>query len=42
VEVNGIPGWKALQGTTTVDIAFEIARLVAARVEARRGAAARG
>lgn len=42
VEVNGIPGWKALQGTTTVDIALEIARLVAARIATRRGATARG
>ncbi len=38
VEVNGIPGWSALQETTPVDIAFEIARLVEARLASRHGA----
>ncbi len=34
IEVNGIPGWAALQETTGVDIALEIARLVEARLRA--------
>ena len=41
LEVNGIPGWSALQKTTGTDIAFEIARLVTARLPARHDAAAR-
>jgi RimK family alpha-L-glutamate ligase len=39
VEVNGIPGWAALQRTTPIDLAAEIARLVQSRVLARRAAA---
>ena len=35
-EVNGIPGWAALQGTTKIDIAAAVARLVVTRLEARR------
>ncbi len=42
IEVNGIPGWSALQETTPIDIAFEIARLVTAQIESRREPAARG
>ena len=42
VEVNGIPGWSALQGTTSVDLASEVARLVRARVAEGRAAASRG
>jgi len=34
-EVNGIPGWAALQETTSIDIAAEVARLVLARLEER-------
>ena len=34
-EVNGIPGWSGLQDTTSTDIALEVARLVAGRIEAR-------
>jgi len=39
VEVNGIPGWRALQRTTSVDLASEVARLVHERVEERRAEA---
>jgi len=42
VEVNGIPGWSALQGTTSVDLAWGVARLVRARVAEGRAAASRG
>jgi len=42
IEVNGIPGWSALQETTPIDIALEVARLAAAQVESRRQPAARG
>jgi len=42
VEVNGIPGWSALQGTTSIDLASEVARLVRARVAEGRAAASRG
>ncbi|MBI4168533.1 MAG: RimK family alpha-L-glutamate ligase [Acidobacteria bacterium] len=38
-EVNGIPGWSALQRTTRVSVASEIARLVRARIADRRLAA---
>jgi len=41
LEVNGVPGWAALQETTPVDIASEIARLALERAAARHGAAAR-
>lgn len=39
VEVNGIPGWSALQRTTSVDLALEVASLARARLVARRAAA---
>ncbi len=39
VEVNGIPGWSALQRTTSVDLAREIASLVRDRIAARRDGA---
>ena len=39
VEVNGIPGWRALQGTTSVDVASEVAHLVRERIAARRAEA---
>jgi RimK family alpha-L-glutamate ligase len=32
VEVNGIPGWRALQRTTSVDLASEVARLARERL----------
>jgi RimK family alpha-L-glutamate ligase len=35
-EVNGIPGWSALQGTTKTDIAGAVADRVMARLEGRR------
>jgi len=35
-EVNGIPGWSALQRTTSLDLASEIASLVVQRIAARR------
>lgn len=35
-EVNGIPGWAALQETTSADIAMAVARLVVRRIGARR------
>ena len=35
-EVNGIPGWSALQRTTTLDLASEVASLVVDRIAARR------
>ena len=41
VEVNGIPGWSALQGSTSIDLAGEIASLVRARLAARHAAAPR-
>lgn len=41
VEVNGIPGWSALQKTTSVDLAAEVALLVKARLPARGAPAAR-
>lgn len=41
VEVNGIPGWSALQKTTEVDLASEVARLVLARLAGRHAAAPR-
>jgi RimK family alpha-L-glutamate ligase len=37
LEVNGIPGWSALQRTTTTDLALEIARSVQARLVVRHG-----
>jgi RimK family alpha-L-glutamate ligase len=40
VEVNGIPGWRALQRTTSVDIASEIATLATERITAPRAAEA--
>lgn len=40
VEVNGIPGWRALQRTTSVDIASEIANLARERLTAPRPAEA--
>ena len=39
VEVNGIPGWSALQRTTAIDLAKEVALLAKARLAARRAAA---
>ena len=39
-EVNGIPGWSALQRTTPIDIAGEIASLALERIAARRAGAA--
>lgn len=39
VEVNGIPGWSALQRTTDVRLAREVAALVRSRIAARRLAA---
>ena len=39
VEVNGIPGWSALQRTTSIDLAREVASLVRARLLARSAAA---
>ena len=41
VEVNGIPGWSALQRTTSIDLAGEVAALAVARLPARRAAAPR-
>jgi RimK family alpha-L-glutamate ligase len=38
LEVNGIPGWSALQRTTATDLALEIARCVQARLVVRHGA----
>jgi len=35
LEVNGIPGWRGLQGTTLVDIAASIVQRLEARQEAR-------
>jgi RimK family alpha-L-glutamate ligase len=35
VEVNGIPGWKALQRTTAVDLASEVASAVLNRIAVR-------
>jgi len=35
-EVNGIPGWSALQRTTSLDLASEVASLVVDRVATRR------
>jgi len=37
-EVNGIPGWSALQRTTSIDLAGEIAAIVLAKIAARRAA----
>ncbi len=34
--MNGIPGWSALQRTTTLDLASEVASLVVDRIAARR------
>ena len=39
VEVNGIPGWSALQRTTSIDLAQEVALLARTRLAARRAAA---
>lgn len=39
VEVNGIPGWSALQRTTSIDLAQEVALLARSRLTARRAAA---
>lgn len=39
VEVNGIPGWSALQRTTSIDLAHEVALLARTRLAARRAAA---
>lgn len=39
VEVNGIPGWSALQRTTDVRLASEVAGLVRSRIAGRRHAA---
>lgn len=39
LEVNGIPGWSALQRTTPVDLALAIARLVQTRLLVRHGSA---
>jgi len=41
LEVNGIPGWAALQETTGVDLALEIARLIGARLRVPLGAPSR-
>lgn len=41
VEVNGIPGWRALQSTTEIDLATEVAGLVAARLAVPHAAASR-
>lgn len=41
VEVNGIPGWRALQATTTIDIAHEVASLVRTRLRTARASAPR-
>jgi len=41
VEVNGIPGWSALQRTTSIDLAGEVASLAVARLLARRPATPR-
>ena len=41
VEVNGIPGWSALQRTTSIDLAGEVASLALARLSDRRAAAPR-
>ena len=40
VEVNGIPGWRALQRTTSIDLASEIALLARERIAATHVAAA--
>jgi RimK family alpha-L-glutamate ligase len=39
LEVNGIPGWSALQRTTSIDLAQEVAALARSRLAARRAAA---
>jgi len=39
VEVNGIPGWSALQKTTDIDLASEVARLVLASLAGRHATA---
>ena len=41
VEVNGIPGWSALQRTTSIDLAGEVASLARARLPVRQAAAPR-
>ncbi len=41
VEVNGIPGFSALQATTSIDLALEIASLVRSRLPAGRAATPR-
>ncbi len=41
VEVNGIPGWSALQSTTAIDLAGEVASLALARLPDRRAATPR-
>ena len=41
VEVNGIPGWSALQRTTSIDLAQEVASLTRTRLAARRAEARR-
>jgi ribosomal protein S6--L-glutamate ligase len=37
IEVNGVPGWKALSQTLNVDIAAELLRYIEAVVQSRRG-----
>jgi glutathione synthase/RimK-type ligase-like ATP-grasp enzyme len=39
VEVNGIPGWSALQRTTSIDLSREVALLAKTRLASRRAAA---
>lgn len=39
VEVNGIPGWSALQRTTSIDLSREVAILAKTRLASRRAAA---
>jgi len=39
VEVNGIPGWRSLQRTTSVDLASEVALLVRERIRSVHAAA---
>lgn len=41
LEVNGVPGWSALQATTSVDIASEIAGLALRRAAEARGVVTR-
>jgi RimK family alpha-L-glutamate ligase len=41
LEVNGIPGWAALQETTGVDLALEVARVIGARLRIPLGAPSR-